>query len=104
MAIRAPSSMVVDYNPQEWGRGGPTGGAYRPHAAVQAQPSRDADPINGTTVLLDSAVLVNHIPQAFPHRRHHTPLRLRRTLHLGHECQQRRFRKARQSTAVQQAA
>jgi hypothetical protein len=43
--------MVVEYNPQEWGRGGPTGGAYRPHAAVQAQPSREADSMNGTTVL-----------------------------------------------------
>src|SRR5579871_4878392 len=23
MALRAPASMVVEYNPQEWGRGGP---------------------------------------------------------------------------------
>jgi hypothetical protein len=48
MAMRAPASMVVEYNPQEWGRGGPTGGAYRPHAPLQPQASREADPMNGT--------------------------------------------------------
>jgi len=59
MALRTPSSMVVEYNPQEWGRGGPTGGAYRPHAAVQAQASREAaDPINGTTILLSPKTLL----------------------------------------------
>jgi hypothetical protein len=24
----------MEYNPQQWGRGGPTGGAYRPHATL----------------------------------------------------------------------
>lgn len=33
MAMRAPSS--VPYNPQQWGRNGPVGGAYVPHSATQ---------------------------------------------------------------------
>jgi hypothetical protein len=53
MAVRAPAGMVMEYNPQEWGRGGPTGGAYRPHASLQAQASREVvvDPMNGMTLL-----------------------------------------------------
>jgi hypothetical protein len=47
MALRAPAGMVMEYNPQEWGRGGPTGGVYRPHASLQAQASREVDPLNG---------------------------------------------------------
>jgi len=43
--------MVVEYNPQEWGRGGPTGGAYRPHATLAAQAGREIDPLNGKTLL-----------------------------------------------------
>lgn len=27
-------STMMEYNPQQWGRGGPTGGIYRPHATL----------------------------------------------------------------------
>jgi hypothetical protein len=35
MAYRSTSgSTMMEYNPQQWGRGGPTGGIYRPHATL----------------------------------------------------------------------
>ena len=30
----APGSAMMEYNPQQWGRGGPIGGAYRPHTTL----------------------------------------------------------------------
>jgi hypothetical protein len=45
MALRAPSGPVVEYNPQQWGHQGPTGGAYVPHStlAATAQPRHVED-------------------------------------------------------------
>lgn len=47
MAMRSASrGMVVEYNPQQWGSGGPTGGVHIPHSAFPAQ-SRPANPEDG---------------------------------------------------------
>ena len=46
MAMRtASSAMVVEYNPQQWGARGPTGGQYIPHTALA--PARPVNPEDG---------------------------------------------------------
>lgn len=36
MALRSASSLVTPYNPQQWSRNGPIGGAYMPHSSPQS--------------------------------------------------------------------
>lgn len=46
LALRPPASYQMEYNPQQWGRGGASGGEYRPHGRVAA-PSGGADALDG---------------------------------------------------------
>jgi hypothetical protein len=43
MALRGPSGRVVEYNPQQWGQGGPTGVAIS-HAALAGAGAAPRDP------------------------------------------------------------
>jgi hypothetical protein len=43
MATRAPSGLVAEYNPQQWGARGPAGGAYIPHSALPPSTRRNVD-------------------------------------------------------------
>lgn len=52
LALRPPASFRMEYNPQQWGRGGPSGGEYRPHTRLAA-PSGGADALNGMRSLCE---------------------------------------------------